>query len=148
MAAWVTQRQAAELLGVHVSAVPKIVRRGDLTPRDGRPSLSQDQVVELAAARAAAAAALERRRTTSTPGPRPPDKEHDWLLGPAAAAVLGCTQIALQGRSARGQVPYTVHDRRRWYRLDLIELVVRARATMAAGQVPHARVTSEGPRAL
>lgn len=33
MAERVTQREAARLLGVHVSAVPKMVSRGDLTPQ-------------------------------------------------------------------------------------------------------------------
>lgn len=69
MKAWVTQREAAELLRVHMSAVPKMVRRGDLSPRDGKPSLSRDRVVELAAARAVATAERERRRTTP---PQPP----------------------------------------------------------------------------
>lgn len=140
MVGWVTQREAARLLGVHISAVPKMVRRGDLTPRGGRPSLSLDQVLKLAATRAAAAQERERGRTTPAPSrPWPPDEEHDWLLAPAAAAVLGCTRIALQGRSTRGQVPYTVHDGRRWYRLDLLELLVRARAAS------HRRTTGLSP---
>lgn len=125
---WVTQREAARLLGVHASAVPKMVRRGDLTPRDDVPSLSRDQVLELAAARAAAAAEREAQRTATPSAPQPPDDEHDWLLTPAAAAVLGCTEIALYGRATRGQVPYVVHDQRRWFRLDLLELIVRARS--------------------
>jgi hypothetical protein len=123
---WVTQVEAADLLGVHRSAVPKKVRRGDLTPRHGRPSLSRDEVVKLAAARATAAKERELRRTTEPVGPRPPDQEHEWLLCQAAAVVLGCSEIALKGRASRGQVPCTVHDGRRWFRLDLLELVVRA----------------------
>ncbi|WP_210651366.1 helix-turn-helix domain-containing protein [Nocardioides sp. SYSU D00065] len=127
--AWVTQREAAELLGVHVSAVPKMVRRGDLTPRAGRPSLSRVAVLELAAARAAAVAEREERQLRPAPiGPRPPNDEHEWLLAPAAAAVLGCTEVAIKGRAARGQVPCTVAGGRRWFRLDLLELLVAARA--------------------
>lgn len=64
---WVTQNEAARLLGVHVSLVPKMVRRGDLTPRRERPSLRRDQVDELAAARKAAVADQESRRTTPRP---------------------------------------------------------------------------------
>lgn len=124
---WVTQRQAAELLGVHVSLVPKMVRRGDLRPRATRPSLSRDEVLQLKAAREAAAAERESRRVALPDRRQPPDDEHDWLAAPAAAAVLGCTPIALQGRCARGQIPYSVHQGRRWFRLDLLELVVRAR---------------------
>lgn len=129
MTAWVTQREAAELLGVHVSAVPKMVRRGDLSPRDGKPSLSRDQVLELAAARAVASAEREKRRTTPPQpptGPRPPDEEHEWLLPPAAAAVLGCSLVAVRARAIRGRVPSTLHGGRRWFRLDHLELMVRA----------------------
>lgn len=61
MTAWVTQRVAAELLGVHVSAVPKMVRRGYLTPRDAKPSLPRAQVLELVAVRAVTSAEAERR---------------------------------------------------------------------------------------
>jgi hypothetical protein len=124
---WVTHREAALLLGVHVSLIPKMLRRGDLTSRRERPSLSRDQVVELAAARRTAAAERERRRLlVHATGPQPPDDEHEWLLVPTAAAVLGCTEGALKMRANRGRVPYTVHGRRRWFRLDQLELLVRA----------------------
>ena len=123
---WVTQRQAAALLGVHPSLISKMLRRGDLTSRAEAPSLSRAAVLSLAEARAAETAKLEARRAAKRSGPRPPDEEHEWLLAPSAAAVLGCTQIALQGRAARGKVPYTVHAGRRWFRLDQIELLVRS----------------------
>ena len=128
MAEWVTHREAAQVLGVHVSLIPKMLRRGDLTARRQRPSLSRALVVELAAARTAAAAERElRRRTASRPsGPRPPDDEHAWLDVPAAARVLGCSEGALKMRVTRGRVPCVPHDGRRWFRLDHLELVVRA----------------------
>lgn len=72
MTEWVTQREAARVLGVHASAVPKMIRRDDLTPRDHVPSLSRDQVVELAAARGAAAAEREARPTATASPPRSP----------------------------------------------------------------------------
>ncbi|WP_231252748.1 hypothetical protein [Nocardioides furvisabuli] len=126
---WVTQRQAAALLGVHPSLIPKMLRRGDLKSRVQAPSLSHSEVLSLAEARAAETAKLEARRArraAKASGPRPPDEEHEWLLAPSAAAVLGCTEIALGGRAARGQVPYVVHGGRRWFRLDQIELQVRS----------------------
>lgn len=127
MGQWLTQPQAAALLGVHRSAVPKLVARGALTPRTARPSLPLAQVLKLAAERADAAAERELRRTTPRPpGPRRPDDEHEWLLAPAAAAVLGCTVGALRARAVRGRVPSTVVARQRWFRLDLLELAVRA----------------------
>ncbi|WP_139306507.1 hypothetical protein [Nocardioides exalbidus] len=61
---WITQREVAAILGVHKSAIPKMQRRGDLTPRARRrPALSLAAVVELKAAREAAALELERRHT-------------------------------------------------------------------------------------
>jgi hypothetical protein len=122
-----------------VSLIPKMVRRGDLTPRDARPSLSHAEVLEVAAARKRAAAErAQRGAEPRTAGPRPPDDEHEWLLGSTAAAVLGCSEGALGMRANRGQVPFAVHDRRRWYRLDLLELQVRAQVARQRGQVNHA----------
>jgi hypothetical protein len=136
MTEWMTHREAAELLGVHVSLIPKLIRRGDLNTRGAWPSLSRVEVLELARVRQERDAERARRREgRRSSGPRPPDHEHDWLLAPAAAVVLGCSEIALKGRAVRGQVPYTVHDGRRWFRLDLLELVVRARAARSALQV-------------
>jgi hypothetical protein len=112
-----------------------MVRRGNLRPRHGRPSLSRDEVVRFAAARAAAAEEQGLRRTAGPVGPLPPDQEHVWLLGQAAAVVLGCSEIALKGRASRGRVPYVVHNGRRWFRLDLLELVVRARVARERGHV-------------
>lgn len=123
---WLTQHEAARLLGVHVSLVPKMVRRGDLTPRRARPSLPRNQVAELAAARKAAAADHESRRTKPRSGPQPPDDEHDWVLAPIAAALLGCSVVAVRARANRGRVPSTLSGGRRWFRLDHLELVVRA----------------------
>lgn len=132
---WVTQREAAHLLGVHVSAVPKMVRRGDLTPRAGRPSLSRDQVTTLAATRLAADEERQRRKATPPTGPQPPDDEHDWLLPPAAAAVLGCSVVAVRARAVRGRVPSTMAGGRRWFRLDHLELVIRAQVARRRRQV-------------
>ncbi|MFC7726180.1 hypothetical protein ACFQW6_13765 [Nocardioides sp. GCM10028917] len=130
---WVTHRQAAELLGVHVSLIPKMLRRGDLTTRGAWPSLSRAEVGELAAVREARAAERaakrQQRRPATQPQPAsPPDDGHEWLPLAAAAAVLGCSEGALKMRATRGRVPYMVHDGRRWFRLDHLELWLRARA--------------------
>jgi hypothetical protein len=124
MAEWVSQREAARLLGVHISAVPKMVRRGDLVPRPGRPSLSRADVEALRDARAAAAE--QRREEGPKPGPRPPDLEHTWLRAAGAAAVLGSTPVAVMARARRGRLPSTLHDGARWFALEQLELVKRA----------------------
>jgi hypothetical protein len=112
-----------------------MIRRGDLTPRRGRPSLSRDDVTKLAANRAKAAEERVLRRTAEPVGPGPQDQEHEWLLGQAAAAGAGVHEIALNVRPSRGRAPNEAHDGRRWFRLDLLELVVRARVARDRGQV-------------
>jgi hypothetical protein len=138
MSEWVTQREAAELLGVHVSLVPKIVRRGDLTPRRERPSLSRAQVLQLREQRAQAEHERERRRASRSE-PRfaslPPDDDYLWLSAHAAAAVLGCSVVALRARAVRGRLPSTLAGGRRWFRLDHLELAVRAEGAQRRRQI-------------
>lgn len=125
MGEWVSQREAADLLGVHVSAVPKMVRRGDLVPRRGRPSLVRGQVLALRDARLVAAKA--RRQHGARPaGPAPPDPDHVWLRAAGAAAVMGVTSIAISARARRGRLPFTEHDGVRWFALDQLDLIKRA----------------------
>lgn len=123
-------REAAEILGVHMSAVPKMVRRGDLAPRNQRPRLSRAAVEALRDARAAPKPAKDRKGS-----PAPPDDENDWLLAPAAAAVLGCSVVAVRARAVRGRVPSTLKDGRRWFRLDHLELAIRAEVAQRRRQV-------------
>ena len=46
---WITQLQAAEILGCDVSLIGKLVAKGELTSRvrEGRASLDRDQVLEM-----------------------------------------------------------------------------------------------------
>ncbi|GAA5122391.1 hypothetical protein GCM10023339_40710 [Alloalcanivorax gelatiniphagus] len=101
MPEWATQVQAAELLGVHRSLVPKMIARGDLTPRRRRRTLSRDEVLDLAQTRACAAEPRAAQRTRVPAAGRPPDNQHDWLPAAVAAVILGCTEIALYGRATR-----------------------------------------------
>ena len=93
------------MLGVHPSAVPKMVRRGELTPRASRPSLSRSQILELRGTRRAAAAELVRRKARWRVGPRPPDNLHVWMRAADAAVVLDTNAVALAARARRGRVP-------------------------------------------
>jgi len=125
---WVTQREAAALLGVHVSLVGKLVARGDLHPRVERPSLSRAEVVALAEERARPKPA----ETTTPPDPeepwtpQPPDDEHEWLTSDEAAELLGLTRNGVNYRAQKGKLPYVRVGWRRWFRLDHLELVLRA----------------------
>lgn len=146
MAEWVSQREAAGLLGVHVSALPKMVRRGDLVPRTGRPSLARDQVLALRNRRAAAA--LQRAGRDRASGPQPPDAEHTWLRASGAAAVLGVTDVAVSARARRGRLPFTEHDGVRWFALEQLELLRRADRAKREGRVTPPGVAAPTPGSL
>ena len=126
---WITAREAAVILGLHPASIPKLRRRGDLVrrPSGRRPAFSRAQVEELAAARARAEVEREQRRSRRWT-PSPPDDEHEWLLIRPAAAVLGIEPTTLSNRVGSGMVPSTTHDSRRWFRLDHLEGILRARA--------------------
>jgi hypothetical protein len=121
MSEWITARQAAAILGVHISAIPKMVRRGDLSPRKSRPSLRRADVEALRDRRA-----QPKPQRTPRGAPRPPDDVHDWLLASEAGAIMGVGPEAVKMRARRGRLPSEVHEGRRWFRRDHLELVTRA----------------------
>lgn len=123
MSDWITVREAAQVLGVHVSAIPKMLRRGDLARREQRPILDRAQVLKYRDARQAAQAVV---RQDSPRGPVPPDSDHDWLSSAEAAAVMGITPTGVNVRARRGRLPSVLANGRRWYRRDHLELVQRA----------------------
>jgi hypothetical protein len=123
MSEWVTHREAAEILGVHVSLIPKMLHRGDLTSRRERPSLRRADVEALRERRAQPKPQRQPRGT-----PRPPDDRHEWLLAREAGAVMGVGPEAVKIRARRGRLPSELHDGRRWFRRDHLELVKRADA--------------------
>lgn len=130
MSEWITAREAAEILGVHISAVPKMIRRGDLTPRERRPKLRRTDVVALAEVRSRPPDPKPQK-----PAPCPPDDEHDWLDAHEAAAFMGVGREAVRVRARRGKLPSEVHDGRVWFRRDQLEVVKRADAVERAGRV-------------
>jgi hypothetical protein len=125
---WITAREAAAILGVHKSNIPKMLRRGELTKRRQRPILNRAEVIACRDAREAACRALaEAREKAREPRrPRPPDSKHDWLLADAAAAVMGISRVAVNARARREQLPSAKSDGRRWYRRDHLELLLRS----------------------
>lgn len=93
---WITAREAAQVLGVHLSAIPKMIRRGDLFKRDRRPILRRADVVAYRDARLAAQQVLADTRDLpprQPVSPEPPDREHDWLLADEAAEVMGAAGV-------------------------------------------------------
>lgn len=130
MSGWITAREAAEILGVHKATIPKLRRRGELTTRpDGeRPAYDRQQVTELRNRRAQP---RPEPPTLQPPPPyepwraSPPDDAQDWLTSDQAAALMGVTRNAVNDRAKRGRLPSEMHDGRRWFRRDHLELVRR-----------------------
>jgi hypothetical protein len=125
---WITQAQAAELLGCHVSRVAKLVAKGELISRGrhGRASLDRDQVLELRAKRERRAQAPRKPPRRRTGRFEPPDAEHDWLTSAQAAVLLGFSSVAVNKRCRRGRLPFVEKAGRRWFRRDNLELVKHA----------------------
>lgn len=134
---WVTIREAANLLGVHHSAVPKMTRRGLLHPRkDRRPSLSRAEVLRLRDARAEEARlrALPPPAKEPPPATEPPDIKHDWVPAHVVAAHLGVGVTAVHQRARRGRLPFTLGSdgATRFYRLELVDMAIRAQIASRA----------------
>jgi len=133
---WITQREAAEILGCHKSRVAKLVSAGRLKSRGGRTaSLDRAQVVALAAWRAGASARAQQERArrvavreAARTHHRPPDDEHDWLSIRQTAELLGVSRVAVHQRCRRDRLPCVAHGKQIWIRRDLLELVEHARA--------------------
>ena len=63
--------------------------------------------------------------------------KHNWLTAAEAAELMGVqTQQAVRARAVRGRLPSEVHDGRRWFRRDHLELVRNADAAMR-GRAPR-----------
>jgi hypothetical protein len=134
MANWITAREAAAILDVHVSAIPKMIRRGDLARRPNRrPILDRDQVLEYREARLAALQAGPRVRPRKVLQHRPTAATTGSILE-GAATVMGISRHAIGVRARRGQVPSEVASGRRWFRRDHLLLLQNARAAKARGK--------------
>lgn len=114
MSEWITVREAAEILGVHMSAIPKMIRRGELSPRERRPRLARAEVLALRDLRAAHEAG--RAAVLAPQTPQPPDDDHDWLRANEAGVLMGVGPEAVRVRARRGKLPSELHDGRRWFR--------------------------------
>jgi len=129
MSDWITYREAAAILGCHVSNVAKLIDKGELTSRGKRGgSLDRDQVQALARHRAH----LRETRAKRPPHryqrvDHRPDHEHEWLSPTQVAVLLGVTKPAVIGRITRERLPAVRNGGRLWVRRDLLEQVEDAR---------------------
>ena len=129
---WITQLQAAEILGVHKQTVAKMVARGELSSRGQGTwgSLDRDEVLAVGVARREAADRVQRKRSARASrrdrAEQPPDAEHVWLRTAGAAEFMGVTESAIVKRARKGRLPFVEHEGRRWFRRDHLELVRHA----------------------
>ena len=122
----VTYRQAAEILGCHVSYVPKLIAKGQLPvhryPGRERGYLLRADVDELREQRAEAAAAAPPPRARRRPlVDHRPNTDHDWLAVREVARLVGITQQGVLARIRRETMPATQSGGRWWIRRDLLE---------------------------
>ena len=125
----ITYEQAADILGCHVSNVPKLVAKGLLTSSGQRGgSLDRLEVEVLASRRDAERDAREKRppRQYQRVDHRP-DADHDWLSPKQVAELLGVTKPTVIGRITRDKLPAVKNGGRYWVRRDLLEQVEAAR---------------------
>lgn len=125
----VTFAQAAEILGCHVSNIPKLIAKGHLPVHheDGRVRghLERADVLQLAEARAAVAASPKVYVRPQKPDRRP-DTDHDGLTPAQAGRVVGITAQAIHQRIRRETLPAVQNQGRWWIRRDRLELVEHA----------------------
>lgn len=137
----VTYAQAAQVLGCHVSNVPRLVARGELVShgRRGTPgSLLRSDVEQLATrrreARQGATGAAEQRPTPPTYEPDPAvHGQYEWLSVAQAAVLVGLSEMAIRKRVKRGTMPHVrVDDGTRhgrvWIRADHARIAANVRA--------------------
>lgn len=101
----VTYAEAADLLGCHISNVPKLIRRGHLHSERRRDGALVREDVEALAQQRRQAVATPRSPRPARPGVRRPDDEHDWLTPSQVAALLGMTRQAITNRVRTEAIP-------------------------------------------
>jgi excisionase family DNA binding protein len=131
----ISYAEAAEVLECHVSTVPKMVRRGELTSERRRgAALDRAQVEALAERRRARAADLAARSGKRRRVDPRPDTDHEWLRPAEVATMLGISQQAITRRLRRGLLPGTWSHRKWWMRADHLEQVAAARSARQTSQ--------------
>lgn len=141
----ITYTKAATILGCHVSNVPKLIAKGELTSSGTRgASFAREEVEALARRRAKGREARAARRPRKYQHvDHRPDTEHDWLSVRQVAELLGVTRPAVMGRIHRERLPAVEKGGRFWVRRDLL-----ASRSCAVGAEDEAAVASRTPRPL
>src|ERR1700712_3233505 len=124
----ISYAEAAEILGCHVSNIPKRIRKGELHSEGRRgASLDRAEVEALAARRRARREEIEARGGKRRPVDSRPDMDHEWLTPKDVAEILGITEQGVTQRLRRGTMRGVSHRRKWWVRADHLEHAEGAR---------------------
>lgn len=124
---WVSQADAAEIVGCSHGRVPELIEEGLLVQRTGprwRASISRESAVSAAdvwSQRLHAAQAEREERLRTRPTNAAPDDGQVWVTTSTAALALGLTRNAVGERIRAGTLPATLRGNRYWLRRDDVE---------------------------
>lgn len=132
--AWVSQADAAEIVGCSHGRIPELVEEGLLVQRPGprgRASISRESAVDAAEVwsqrlREAKNDLDERRRTRPTNAA--PDDGQVWVTTSVTALMLGMTRNGVGERIRTGTLPATLRGNRYWLRRQDVEVAAAAQA--------------------
>ncbi|UFN45201.1 helix-turn-helix domain-containing protein [Nocardioides okcheonensis] len=131
---WVSQADAAQVVGCSRGRIPELIKEGLLVQRPGprwRASISRESAVSASEVwsqrvRGTELKRDERRRTRPTN--EPPDDGHVWVTTTTAALTLGLTRNGVGQRIRAGTLPGTRRGNRYWLRRQDVEVAAAARA--------------------
>lgn len=128
-ARWISESDAAELLGCSVYKIVAAKTTGAIASRsNGRSaSLGRESVLAYAgvlAREAAAEAARQQVRAGQAARRGPPDTQHEWLRAAGVATILGVSpsRVGQLARARRLPSTTTFSGGPRWFRRDLVYL--------------------------
>lgn len=148
--AWVSQSDAADIVGCSHGRIPELIEEGLLVQRPGprwRASISRESAMSAAEVwsqrlRAAKDERDERRRTRPTNAA--PDDGHAWVTTSTAALMLGLTRNGVGERIRAGTLPATRRGNRYWMLRQDVEVAAAAQGADTAEQERWLTETRQG----
>lgn len=130
---WVSQAEAAALVGCSHARVPELVAEGLLVQRPsprGQASIGRASTVRAALAwadRQAAHEVARQERAAARPSNAAPDDGQVWVTTATAALVMGMSRNGVGERIRAGTLPAVLRGNRYWMRRTDVETAAAAR---------------------
>lgn len=131
---WVSQADAAAIVGCSHARVPELVAQGLLIQRPGprgQASISResaDEAAQVWADRQAAAHAAREARAAKRPSNAAPNDGQVWVTTETSALALGMSRNGVGERIRAGTLPAVLRGNRYWLRRTDVETASAARA--------------------